>query len=143
MRKALARFLLMILGALGLAACDSSTGPPAPEYACPYADYMLSGTVVDADSSKAIEGIRVRFGLPGSEGPTTYSGADGKWQISGEIACAWRDSLHVADVDGDANRGAFMPDSLQLNPVRTGAKKGWYVGSFQQTDIVITLKKTP
>lgn len=139
MRKVFGKFLLMMLGAIGLVGCDSAT-LPQPEYACPYADYNLSGTVVDADSSKVIEGIKVRFGtLPGL---TTYSGADGTWSISGRLTCMFRDSLIATDVDGDANRGKFLPDSLLLNPSRVKPGKGWYRGTFQQRDIVITMKKT-
>ena len=148
MRKVFGRLALMLLGALGLGGCDNVFEPPEPEYACPYADYTLSGTVVDADSSKAIEGIRISFGRANDDRLIAYSDAEGNWEISGRIWCAWQDSLHVADIDGDLNRGAFMPDSLKLNPVRTHLPvpdvfDDWYSGSFEQTDIHIVLEKTP
>ena len=144
MRKILGKLLLTMLGAFGLLSCDSSLGPPVVEYACPYADYTLKGTVIDADSSKAIEGIKITFS---DYSPlTAYSDSLGNWRISGRVACVWRDSLHVADVDGEAHRGAFLPDSLLLSPTRKKSiwpRDEWYVGTFEQTSIVITMKKTP
>jgi putative lipoprotein (rSAM/lipoprotein system) len=145
MRKILAKLLLSTLGAFGLLACDTTSGPePTPEYSCPYADYTLTGTVVDADSAKAIEGIEIRFSDYGNL--TAFSDSAGTWRIEGRVACAWRDSLHVTDVDGEANRGVFLPDSLLLNPARTKPvwpHDKWYLGTFEQTGIVITMKKTP
>jgi putative lipoprotein (rSAM/lipoprotein system) len=151
MSKIFGRFLLMILGALGLTGCDSISGPnPTPEYGCPYADYTLSGTVVDADSSKAIEGIKIQFGAD-SDTLTALSDAEGKWHIAGRLWCVFRYNLCVADVDGDANRGAFMPDTLQLNPTLVPPSPKpfyvihdkWYSGTCEQHDIVVTLEKTP
>jgi putative lipoprotein (rSAM/lipoprotein system) len=145
MRKTLAKLLLSTLGALGLLACDTTSGPePAPEYACPYADYTLTGTVIDADSSKAIKGIKIRFG--DDDNLTAFSDSSGAWRIEGRVVCGWRDSLHVTDVDGEANREIFLPDSLLLDPTRTEPVwpyDKWYLGTFEQTGIVITMKKTP
>jgi putative lipoprotein (rSAM/lipoprotein system) len=147
MRKTLAKLLLSTLGALGLLACDTTSGPePAPEYACPYADYTLTGTVIDADSSKAIEGIEIRFS--DYDHLTAFSDSSGAWRIEGRVMCGWRDSLHVTDVDGEANGGIFLPDSLLLNPRLIPsppweAHDIWYRGTYTQTGIVITMKKTP
>ena len=142
-RKTFSRLLLMVLGAFGLAGCDTTSGPePTPEYACPYADYLLKGTVVDADSSKAIEGIEINF-----SDLKTYSDADGNWQIAASLGAGIpHDSLLATDIDGEAHRGAFMPDSLLLSPTLKepiGWHSKWYLGTFEQTGIVITMKKTP
>jgi putative lipoprotein (rSAM/lipoprotein system) len=147
MRKVFGRLLLMLFGAFGLARCDAlDPNPPEPEYACPYADYTFSGTVVDADSSKAIEGIKIRFGA-GDDTLTAFSDAEGKWQLAGRLWCVNHYRLYVADVDGEANRGAFLPDTLSLNPTRTEPvwppHDEWYGGTFEQTGIVVELKKTP
>ena len=147
MRKAFGRFALMFLGALGLTSCDNILPDPV-EYSCAYATYTLSGTVVDADSSKAVEGIRIDFRRANDDRLTAYSDAEGNWRISGRICCAWQDSLHVRDIDADSNRGTFMPDSLKLNPIRTTPDARymfdeWYAGAFEQTGIHIILKKNP
>jgi putative lipoprotein (rSAM/lipoprotein system) len=147
MRKVLGKLLLSTLAAFGLLSCDTTSGPePTPEYACPYADYTLTGTVIDADSSKAIEGIKIRFS--DYNNLTAFSDSSGTWRIEGRVVCGWRDSLHVTDVDGEANRGIFLPDSLLLNPRLIPPNPNWshdkwYRGTFAQTDIVVTMKKNP
>jgi putative lipoprotein (rSAM/lipoprotein system) len=144
-RKTFSRLLLLVLGAFGLAGCDTVSPNPTPEYACPYADYSFSGTVVDADSSKAIEGIKIRFGSS-DDTLTAFSDADGKWQIAGRLWCVFHYNLSVADIDGEANRGTFSPDSLLLSPTLkkpTGPHDKWYSGTFEQSGIVITLEKAP
>jgi putative lipoprotein (rSAM/lipoprotein system) len=138
MIKAYHKLVLAALGAIGVVGCESSGTAPEPEYGCPYADYSLSGTVLDADSSKAIEGIEIAF-----NSEKTYTAPDGSWQIDCRTICAWRDSLRATDVDGDANRGAFEPDSLALSPTRVNPKDGWYQGSFVQRDILVTMSRSP
>jgi len=145
MRKTLAKLLLSTFAAFGLLACDTTSGPePTPEYACPYADYTLTGTVIDADGSKAIEGIEIQLIHYGDL--TAYSDSTGAWRIEGRVVCGWRDSLLVTDIDGDANGGIFLPDSLLLNPRLIPPNRPhdkWYLGTYEQTGIVVTMKKNP
>ncbi len=137
MRKTLAHFLLMVLGALGLGSCEE----PVVEYACGYADYSLSGTVLDADGSVAIEGIEIRVGRGNSL--MTYSSAEGTWSIEGRLVCALSKDLYVADVDGEENGGTFAADTLVLDPPRRTGLDKWYSGRYDQQGIVIKLRKTP
>ena len=48
-----------ILGVVGLSSCKQNPIYPPVEYGCPHADFIVNGNVVDKDSDKPIEKIRV------------------------------------------------------------------------------------
>jgi putative lipoprotein (rSAM/lipoprotein system) len=142
MKRLLGKIVLAGLSAFGLNAC-SILDIPMAEYGCPYADFELSGTVVDSDSAKAIPGIEVTY-----QGGTAYSDETGAWKIVQRGAPFPKLLIVYADdIDGDANRGMFARDSTGIDPEREPDPlpwhDKWYSGRYIQNDIVITLKKAP
>lgn len=136
MKKALSRFFLLLLSWLGLASC--LTDPEPVEYACPYADFLLDGTVVNSESKEPIQGIEIKF-----KEKTTYSDETSKWSFAMRGTPFPNTYFIIAtDVDGDDNGGTFDPDTVRISPTQTISGRGWYTGVFEQHDIVIELDKT-
>ena len=139
-RKTFSRLLLMILGACGLAGCDSIFDPrPMPEYAAPYADFKISGSVVDESSAAAIEGIEITF-----QGIKASADESGDWLITGRGGPYSSLFFIVAnDIDGEENGGVFAPDTVRLDLTKTKKGSGWYSGTYEQHDIEIKMRKAP
>ena len=137
MKKAVSRLYLTVIGWLGLAGCLIDPNP-ADEYGIPYADFKLSGRVVDAASTDPVPGIEITF-----QNKTVQSNSAGQWSI----AMQGRPFpklffITTADVDSLDNGGLFDPDTLSVNPLRTRPGSGWYSGVYEQHNIEITLDKT-
>lgn len=130
--------MLATLGAFGFLGCDTILpGPPTPEYAAPYADFMIDGSVVDESSSAAIKGIAITF-----QRMETSADENGEWQIAGTGQPFPKLFFVVAtDIDGDENGGSFAPDTLQLDLTKTKKGNGWYSGVYEQHGIEIKMKK--
>ena len=163
-KNLLSRLCAAVLALLGFASCEEF-GFGRVEYGCPSVDYKVSGTVTDANDNP-LEGVRVIIRKRDDNVPTPreyyvddlgnthiYEGDDtlftdakGKYE-SGELnnVGIWGQKVYFDDVDGDANGGEFLPDSVLL---RTAPKKQikegsgqWYEGSFKYTVDVQLQKK--
>jgi putative lipoprotein (rSAM/lipoprotein system) len=122
-------------------------GTPVPEYGAPHADYIVKGLVTD-EANTPIQGIKASV-------KAYFSDADGKVYVdpidsiltdaSGDYQLKHRDAperskLIFEDIDGAANGGEFLSDTLDINEedfnqavkVKDGDGK-WYRGVFEVT----------
>lgn len=131
------KFVVLILGSLGISGCSKSIGPE--EYGCPHADYKVSGTVVKTVDQAPIEGIEIEFNER-----KVYSNEEGDWVIDiTAFPCGSDCRLIVRDIDGAEKGGSFKEDSLELDLKKTGLGSGdWYHGTFEQHDIIIEMEES-
>ncbi|MBP5799431.1 MAG: radical SAM-associated putative lipoprotein [Prevotella sp.] len=149
--------LTALLSMLGYG-CDESSldmyGTPVTEYGTPYAEYRVKGQVTD-ESGVPINGIKtsakniVISSISGEHGfglDSVQTDASGQFAVS--FRCSPRNSetkLIVEDIDGAANGGEFLSDTLDVEfdkAVQTTKGDGWYEGSFEITQDV-KMKKKP
>lgn len=152
--------LTVLLSMLGYG-CSSSEedvemyGTPVVEYGAPHADYIVKGHVTD-EADHAIQGIKASVKV-------YFSDTDGKVYVdpidsiltdaSGDYQLKHRDAperskLIFEDIDGAANGGEFLSDTLNINEedfnqavkVKDGDGK-WYRGVFEITKNVKLKKK--
>lgn len=144
------RFLNWLLALLGFAGITTSCVHLRCEYGSPYADFIVSGKVVD-QKGNPIKDIVVTPGLSERDGITFYSPydtlhtkADGsfykKWRQDG----FWHDEkLYLKDEDGPENGGDFellrynLADDLQK--ISEGGR--WCLGVYEAKDLVIKLEE--
>ncbi len=137
MKRGFSKLFLLLLGWLGLASCVTDPDPQ-PEYACPYADFLIDGTVVSAETKEPIQGIELKF-----KDRTTFSDETSKWSFNLRGTPFPSTYFIIAtDIDGDDNGGTFDPDTVWISPTKTKSGSGWYVGVFEQHDIVIEMDET-
>ena len=109
-------------------------------YGTPTMSYEIKGKVVDSDSGKAIEGIKVgRYDFNGAA--EVFSDGSGKFDLSGSDFPS--DTLHlkVTDVDGETG-GLYSGDEVTVNLKQTEKSTDeWYAGKYEADDGVIKMKK--
>ena len=149
--------LTVLLSMLGYG-CSSSDDPldmygtPVVEYGVPHADYIIKGRVTD-EAGVAVQGIKTSLKqLNQTEGGTMAFGIDsiqtnelGAYQL--KYTGMWRvdNKLIVEDIDGEANGGEFLSDTLDLDYKKAvQIEKGdarWYDGVYEVTQDVKLKKK--
>ena len=138
--------------------CSSSDDP---EYICmygtPHADYQFSGTVTD-ESGSAVMGIKVsaknvyrRYDSAVIETygvDSTLTDSKGKYAVEGEAFLGEHIlKLIVEDLDGEANGGNFMNDTIDIDfdkakKVKEADKDdSWSSGTFAITQDIKLKKK--
>ena len=134
-------------------------GSTPVEYGAPHADYILKGTVTD-ETGTPVQGIKTSlkevykdeghiYGMdsiqtnPSGNYQFTYRfGSDfyGKPHETGEHI-----KLIVEDIDGEANGGEFLSDTLDIDynkAVKVGeGDNHWYAGKYEVTTDVKLKKK--
>ena len=148
--------LTVLLSLLGYS-CSSSEEEPdglVVEYGAPSADYVIKGTVMD-ETGAPVQGIKTSLKLIYKEETKVYSNgldsvktdATGNYQLKhrGELSLQTV-KLLVEDIDGEANGGEFLSDTLDIEQNKAVKVKDgdghWYQGEFEISQDV-QLKKKP
>ena len=137
--------LSALLGLLGFESCDSEGGG-MDEYGTPIADYIVKGSVTD-ETGNPIQGIKTKFVYDLYDGEkTAMTDNSGNYVIQAtSYPDLYRCQLIVEDIDGEANGGEFLSDTLDLStkkPVQV--KKGdrnWYEGTYELSQDIKLKKK--
>lgn len=145
--------LTALLSMLGYG-CSSTEEPldmygPPVEYGTPHADYIIKGRVMD-ESGTPVQGIKTSlrkvdkvraYGID-----SVQTNASGNYQLK---HTGWQNQYYkviAKDVDGEANGGEFLSDTLDIDydkAVKTKDGDGkWYLGTYEITQDV-KLKKKP
>lgn len=145
--------LTALLSMLGYG-CSSTEEPldmygPPVEYGTPHADYIIKGRVMD-ESGTPVQGIKTSlrkvdkvraYGID-----SVQTNASGNYQLK---HTGWQNQYYkviAEDVDGEANGGEFLSDTLDIDydkAVKTKDGDGkWYLGTYEITQDV-KLKKKP
>ena len=148
--------LTVLLSMLGYG-CSSDEpmdmyGTPV-EYGAPHADYIVKGLVTD-EAESPVQGIKTSLReVYQTEKETQLFGMDsiqtnefGNYQLKYVGMPDIRTKLVIEDIDGEANGGEFLSDTLDVNfdnATQTGKGDGkWYGGVYEITQDV-KLKKKP
>jgi putative lipoprotein (rSAM/lipoprotein system) len=129
--------LSALLTMLGFESC-SQYGPD--EYGTPTVDYQVKGFVTDLHGTP-IQGIKVRASnyYNGSEGQSVLTDENGRFELD-EFHSELRSELYVEDIDGEANGGEFLSDTIDVRDLpRKEVGKGdgnWYEGKFEVNAII-------
>ena len=127
-------------------------GPNILEYGCPHADYILKGTVTD-EAGTPIQGIKTSLkDVYQTEKETQFFGIDsiqtnesGNYQLKYDGLPDGRTKLVIEDIDGEANGGEFMSDTLDIDYNKavkiSEGDNHWYTGKFEVTTDVKLKKK--
>lgn len=137
------RVIAALLAALGFTACDSIGGDEPVEYGTPNATFHFVGQVTDKDG-KPIPGIKVTVSYDGQRlykhvgiKDSTMTDAEGRYQTETfSNFSADRHQVAFEDVDGAANGGEFLPDTVRAKEMQKKQLKkgsGWYTGDFELT----------
>lgn len=121
------------------------------EYGCPHADYIFKGQVTD-EAGTPIQGIKTSlkefFGENAQYIGTVDSvltDASGKYQMGYNGMWSLSTKLVVEDIDGEANGGEFLSDTLDVDHKKAlKTKEGdgrWYEGVFEVSQDVKLKKK--
>ena len=97
-------------------------GPIVLEYGVPHADYIVKGTVTD-ETGTPIQGIKtsIKGFYPGVEGvfvegiDSIQTDASGQYQLKYMGMPHKYFKLIVEDIDGEANGGEFLSDTLDID----------------------------
>ena len=123
------------------------------EYGAPHADYIVKGIVTD-ETGTPVQGIKTSLReVYQTKKETQYFGMDsiqtnefGNYQLKYVGMPDIRTKLVIEDIDGEANGGEFLSDTLDVNfdnATQTGKGDGkWYGGVYEITQDV-KLKKKP
>jgi putative lipoprotein (rSAM/lipoprotein system) len=150
--------LTVLLSMLGYGCSTSSEediemyGVIVAEYGCPHADYIVKGQVTD-ELGTPVEGIKTSLKqvIKTDAGTITFgidsiqTNETGDYQLK-NIDWPQEDiKLIVEDIDGEANGGEFLSDTLDIDydkAVKTKEGDGrWYEGVFEVTQDVKLKKK--
>ena len=126
--------------------------PDVEEYGCPSADFVIKGQVTD-EAGTPVQGIKTSLKQIYKSGESSHVyGMDSvQTNVSGSYQLKYNgmedESLKVIveDIDGEANGGEFLSDTLDIDynkAVQT--KKGdghWYAGVFEIAQDVKLKKK--
>ena len=144
--------LSVLLGLLGFESCDSEGGGMVEEYGCPSADYIIKGIVTD-EAGTPVQGIKtVVKEIPDYYPEYAYSkdstltDVAGKYQVNTRLSVGHQwDRLVVQDIDGEANGGEFLSDTIDISKLE--AKKigegdgNWNDGKYEiQYDVKLKKK---
>jgi hypothetical protein len=132
MKKRFLKFIVFLLGFLGISTISAG---------CMYGgiptSYKISGNVVDKETSQAINNIQIEL-FPYID---VYASSDvnGKWEII--TPKEYRDcgscKLSVKDIDGEANGGEFIEQTVTLSLIETESNV------YEQHNILIEMEKLP
>lgn len=141
-----------LLGLLGFSGCEDGIfgkDEPMDMYGVPTADYIVKGTVTD-EAGNPIEGLLVtpylHYGtFAPSQYPTTTTEKDGTFKLD-TLKGMGIPPIVVADPDGEANGGHFIPDTLTMKEFEQiklkDGKGAWYNGVFElKADIKLKKEK--
>ncbi len=152
MKSKILKFLMVTLGFGAYTSCD---GPdmygcpmPAPEYGCPYAEYLFNAEVKDGETDTPIKGIRVSVIEKHSEQFTDtlavgLTQADGKVRLQVGRMPTDKHTLVADDVDGEANGGKYNSTSTVIttdDDDYTGGSGAWDQGTAEH-NVTISLSK--
>jgi putative lipoprotein (rSAM/lipoprotein system) len=127
-------------------------GPPV-EYGTPHADFIIKGRVMD-ESGTPVQGIKTSLKKVFENNNKHYalgvdsvqSDVSGNYQLKSTDRQNQYDKVIVEDIDGEANGGEFLSDTLDVDynkAVKTKDGDGkWYLGIYEITQDV-KLKKKP
>ena len=136
--NALLTTLLTVLGY----GCSSES---PVEYGVPTVDYQVKGQVTH-DAGMPIPGVRVKVHhdyFDGREGQSVLTDENGNFALD-EFKALPNGELIVEDVDGEANGGEFLSDTIKIwdlpkKQVEKGS--GWYEGKYEVTANIRLKKK--
>ena len=121
------------------------------EYGSPHADYIVKGTITN-ESGTPVQGIKTSLKDVSENAKTAYgidsvqTNATGDFQLKYTGMERKSIKLIVDDIDGEANGGEFLSDTLDIdydNAVKVKEGEGrWYQGKFEVSQDV-KLKKKP
>ena len=128
-------------------------GSTPVEYGTPHADYILKGTVTD-EAGTPIKGIKTSLKEIDKDDTGTYvfgidsiqTNESGNYQLKNSgMPYDKRIKLFVEDIDGEANGGEFLNDTLDIDygkavEVEEGDHH-WYDGKYEVTTDVRLKKK--
>jgi putative lipoprotein (rSAM/lipoprotein system) len=128
-------------------------GTPVAEYGVPYATYMVEGTVTD-EANNPILGIKTSIKGIFPNGDKVYvdavdsvlSDASGKYQLRYRGMDRPEYKLIVEDIDGEANGGEFLSDTLDIEygkAVKVKNGDGAWNGGEYMIQQPVRLKKKP
>ena len=137
--------LLTMLG-YGCSSTDENRDVDVEEYGCPYADYVVQGSVTD-EAGNPIQGINVKapYGsdLDSQFAQIVQTDAKGSFTLQ-EFSSTRGREIIVEDIDGEANGGEFLSDTIFVNSLpktQTEKGNGWYTGKFDvKADIKLKKK---
>jgi len=149
--------LTALLSMLGYG-CSSTEEPldmygPPVEYGTPHADFIIKGRVMD-ESGTPVQGIKTSLKKVFENNNKHYalgvdsvqSDVSGNYQLKSTDRQNQYDKVIVEDIDGEANGGEFLSDTLDVDynkAVKTKDGDGkWYLGIYEITQDV-KLKKKP
>lgn len=127
-------------------------GPNIMEYGCPSVDYIVKGIVTD-ETGNPIQGIKttLKQGWQTDEGPYVFvvdsiqTSESGNYQLKSEGVPGEQNKLIVEDIDGEANGGDFLSDTLDIDYDKAVKTKdgdgGWYDGVYEIVQNVKLKKK--
>ena len=145
--------LTALLSMLGYG-CSSTEEPldmygPPVEYGTPHADYIIKGRVMD-ESGTPVQGIKTS--LRKVDKVRAYGIDSVQTNVSGNYQLkhtGWQNQYYkviVEDIDGEANGGEFLSDTLDIDydkAVKTKDGDGkWYHGIYEISQDVKLKKKT-
>ena len=116
------------------------------EYGCPYADYVVKGSVTD-EVGNPIQGIKITApngsDLDSQFNQIVQTDAKGNFTLK-EFSSMRGHDMIVEDIDGEANGGEFLSDTIFVNSLpktQTEKGNGWYTGKFDvKADIKLKKK---
>ena len=144
--------LTALLSMLGYG-CSSTEEPldmygPPVEYGTPHADYIIKGRVMD-ESGTPVQGIKTS--LRKVDKVRAYGIDSVQTNVSGNYQLkhtGWQNQYYkviVEDIDGEANGGEFLSDTLDIDydkAVKTKDGDGkWYHGIYEISQDVKLKKK--
>jgi len=149
--------LTALLSMLGYG-CSSTEEPldmygPPVEYGTPHADFIIKGRVMD-ESGTPVQGIKTSLKKVFENNNKHYalgvdsvqSDVSGNYQLKSTDRQNQYDKVIVEDIDGEANGGEFLSDTLDVDynkAVKTKDGDGkWYLGIYEIIQDV-KLKKKP
>ena len=147
--------LTALLSMLGYGCSTTSNEPEM--YGTPTADYIFKGRVTD-EAGVPIQGIKTSLKQVFKSDDRTYvegldsvlTGASGDYQLKyggiiGQID--HHSKLIVEDVDGEANGGKFLSDTIDIDfknnavQIKNG-DSGWYEGTYEISQDIRLKKNT-
>ena len=144
--------LTALLSMLGYG-CSSTEEPldmygPPVEYGTPHADYIIKGRVMD-ESGTPVQGIKTS--LRKVDKVRSYGIDSVQTNVSGNYQLkhtGWQNQYYkviVEDIDGEANGGEFLSDTLDIDydkavKTKDGDSK-WYHGIYEISQDVKLKKK--
>ena len=145
--------LLSMLGfSCSLDEPDENGSTPV-EYGAPHADYILKGTVTD-ETGTPVQGIKTSLKEVYKDEGHIYgmdsiqTNPSGNYQFTYRLGSDFYGEhikLIVEDIDGEANGGEFLSDTLDIDynkAVKVGeGDNHWYAGKYEVTTDVKLKKK--